>query len=85
MNVGFYYMANAAGRLVGTLLSGVIYQYLNFTWCLWMSAIFILLTSFVAFFLHPYVDAAAAVDPEENLKKLEVKRRDSLGSESASA
>ncbi len=26
MDVGFYYMANAAGRLMGTLLSGVTYQ-----------------------------------------------------------
>ena len=26
MDVGFYYMANAAGRLIGTLLSGVSYQ-----------------------------------------------------------
>lgn len=26
MDVGFYYMANAAGRLVGTLLSGLTYQ-----------------------------------------------------------
>jgi hypothetical protein len=26
MDVGFYYMANAAGRLLGTLLSGVSYQ-----------------------------------------------------------
>ena len=25
LNVGFYYMANAAGRLTGTLLSGVMY------------------------------------------------------------
>ena len=25
LNVGFYYMANACGRLVGTLLSGVMY------------------------------------------------------------
>jgi len=27
MDVGFYYMANAAGRLTGTLLSGLTYQY----------------------------------------------------------
>ncbi|CAK9113743.1 rRNA biogenesis protein RRP5 (Ribosomal RNA-processing protein 5) (U3 small nucleolar RNA-associated protein RRP5) (U3 snoRNA-associated protein RRP5), partial [Durusdinium trenchii] len=27
MTVGFYYMANAMGRLVGTMLSGVIYQF----------------------------------------------------------
>jgi hypothetical protein len=26
MDVGFYYMANAAGRLLGTLLSGLTYQ-----------------------------------------------------------
>ena len=26
LNVGFYYMANAAGRLVGTLLSGAVFQ-----------------------------------------------------------
>ena len=27
MNVGFYYMANAGGRLAGTVLSGVLYQW----------------------------------------------------------
>ena len=26
LNVGFYYMANAAGRLIGTLLSGVLFM-----------------------------------------------------------
>jgi hypothetical protein len=26
MDVGFYYMANAAGRLAGCLLSGLVYQ-----------------------------------------------------------
>jgi hypothetical protein len=26
MDVGFYYMANAAGRLIGTVLSGLTYQ-----------------------------------------------------------
>ena len=26
LNVGFYYMANAAGRLVGTLLSGAVFM-----------------------------------------------------------
>jgi hypothetical protein len=26
MDVGFYYMANAGGRLIGTLLSGLTYQ-----------------------------------------------------------
>ncbi len=42
MNVGFYYMANAGGRLAGTLLSGVLYQTLGLQACLWASAIFVL-------------------------------------------
>ena len=28
LDVGFYYMANAAGRLLGTLLSGIVFQFL---------------------------------------------------------
>lgn len=34
MDVGFYYMANALGRLIGTVLSGVIYQYYGLLACL---------------------------------------------------
>ena len=34
LNVGFYYMANAAGRLVGCLLSGLSYQFWGLTGCL---------------------------------------------------
>ena len=37
MNVGFYYMANAGGRLVGTLLSGVMFQLAGVVGCLWAS------------------------------------------------
>ena len=37
MNVGFYYMANAGGRLVGTLLSGIMFQVAGVTGCLWTS------------------------------------------------
>jgi predicted MFS family arabinose efflux permease len=33
-DVGFYYMANAAGRLVGTLFSGLIYQQYGLSACL---------------------------------------------------
>ncbi|EIC21781.1 organoarsenical effux MFS transporter ArsJ [Thiorhodovibrio frisius] len=42
MNVGFYYMANAGGRLIGTVLSGLIYQTQGLTGCLWWSAGFVL-------------------------------------------
>lgn len=34
LDVGFYYMANAAGRLISTLLSGLIYQHLGLAACL---------------------------------------------------
>ena len=40
MNVGFYYMANAGGRLAGTVLSGVMYQQTGLVGCLAMSAAF---------------------------------------------
>ncbi len=43
LNVGFYYMANAAGRLVGTVLSGWVYQTQGLVGCLLISSIFILL------------------------------------------
>jgi MFS family permease len=35
LNVGFYYMANAGGRLVGCLLSGLLYQVAGLAGCLW--------------------------------------------------
>ena len=35
LSVGFYYMANACGRLLGTLLSGVLYQRAGVIASLW--------------------------------------------------
>ena len=42
MDVGFYYMANASGRLIGTILSGIIFQFAGLTGCLWVSMLFLL-------------------------------------------
>jgi hypothetical protein len=42
MSVGFYYMANAGGRLAGTLLSGALYQWQGLEACLWASSILVL-------------------------------------------
>jgi len=42
LNVGFYYMANACGRLLGTLLSGVVFELAGFEGCVWGSAALIL-------------------------------------------
>lgn len=41
LNVGFYYMANAGGRLTGTLLSGIAYQTGGLLMCLAISAVFV--------------------------------------------
>lgn len=51
LNVGFYYMANAAGRLVGTLLSGVVFQLAGLVGCLWVSAGFVLLAGGISLLL----------------------------------
>ncbi|MGB0722489.1 MAG: organoarsenical effux MFS transporter ArsJ [Gammaproteobacteria bacterium] len=53
MNVGFYYMANAGGRLLGTVLSGALYQWGGLTLCLWASASFILMAMVLSLRLPP--------------------------------
>ncbi len=44
MDVGFYYMANAAGRLIGTVLSGLTFQIGGLPLCLATAAIMIALS-----------------------------------------
>jgi hypothetical protein len=46
MDVGFYYMANAAGRLLGTLLSGLSYQIGGIALCLALAAAMLVLNCF---------------------------------------
>jgi predicted MFS family arabinose efflux permease len=48
MDVGFYYMANAMGRLIGTLLSGWVFQVYGLEMCLWISALFITISAGIA-------------------------------------
>jgi predicted MFS family arabinose efflux permease len=59
MNVGFYYMANACGRLAGTVLSGVIYQWQGLTACLWTSAAFVLAAGLLSLLLPSEVTWSA--------------------------
>ncbi len=51
LDVGFYYMANAMGRLVGTVLSGWVYQVWGLTACLWISAAMLILTAIISLYL----------------------------------
>lgn len=48
LDVGFYYMANAMGRLIGTVLSGWLFQDYGLVMCLWVSAGFIFLTAAIS-------------------------------------
>lgn len=48
LDVGFYYMANAMGRLLGTVLSGWVYQIAGLTACLWISAAFVALAAIIS-------------------------------------
>ena len=45
LDVGFYYMANAMGRLVGTVLSGWVYQVAGLPACLLVSSVFVALAA----------------------------------------
>ncbi|UTW06068.1 organoarsenical effux MFS transporter ArsJ [Pseudomonas benzenivorans] len=48
LDVGFYYMSNALGRLLGTLLSGWVYQAHGLPACLWVSSAFVLLAALIS-------------------------------------
>lgn len=67
LSVGFYYMANAAGRLLGTLLSGVLYQLGGVSASLWGAVVLSGVAGVGALFLPPVAssvswDAAAESD-----------------------
>nr|WP_283107267.1 organoarsenical effux MFS transporter ArsJ [Shewanella marinintestina] len=55
LDIGFYYMANAMGRLIGTILSGWVYQQAGLAACLFISAGMLFLTFIISFKLprHP--------------------------------
>jgi predicted MFS family arabinose efflux permease len=55
LDVGFYYMANALGRLIGTLLSGWVYQVAGLEACLWVSTGFIALAALISLALPKQV------------------------------
>jgi len=48
VDVGFYYMANATGRLIGTILSGWVFQKWGLEACLWCSTGFVLLSTLIS-------------------------------------
>lgn len=64
LNVGFYYMANAGGRLAGCFLSGALFQIGGLAGCLWGTVVFAAAAAAIALALprralHPEKRAAA--------------------------
>ncbi|MEM6709309.1 MAG: organoarsenical effux MFS transporter ArsJ [Pseudomonadota bacterium] len=66
LDVGFYYMSNAAGRLTGTLLSGGLYQLAGLPACLLGTLLFLGAASLIARLLPP-VGTPVAPSPELRL------------------
>ncbi|MCK5532263.1 MAG: MFS transporter, partial [Halopseudomonas aestusnigri] len=62
LDVGFYYMSNAAGRLLGTLLSGWIYQQYGLVACLWLSAVLVLAAGLISLALPEAATRPARCD-----------------------
>lgn len=67
LDVGFYYMSNAAGRLIGTVLSGWVYQAYGLGACLWVSSVMLALAVVFAVPLprHPRRSDSAGASPGE--------------------
>jgi predicted MFS family arabinose efflux permease len=63
MDVGFYYMANAAGRLLGTLLSGLTYQIGGLPLCLGTAALLLGLNVLGVWFLQAEREPPAKTTP----------------------
>ncbi|MDX6620636.1 MAG: transporter, family, 1-arseno-3-phosphoglycerate exporter [Gaiellales bacterium] len=64
MNVGFYYMSNAGGRLAGTVLSGALYEWRGLTACLWASVAFVVLAGVISLLLPTARSAGHATTGE---------------------
>lgn len=60
LDVGFYYMANALGRLLGTVLSGWVFQVAGLGACLWISAILVALAAVVSAALPGRLEAGVS-------------------------
>jgi predicted MFS family arabinose efflux permease len=48
LDVGFYYMSNAMGRLIGTVLSGWVFQVFGLEACLWISSAFVIFAALIS-------------------------------------
>ncbi len=64
LDVGFYYMANAMGRLIGTVLSGWLFQAYGLSACLLVSTIFICLAALMSIGLPRHQESNSSLRSE---------------------
>jgi MFS family permease len=62
LDVGFYYMSNAAGRLLGTVLSGWVFQMYGLGACLWVSSAFVLAAALISVALPRHAKIAQTTE-----------------------
>ncbi|MCC5853508.1 MAG: organoarsenical effux MFS transporter ArsJ [Alkalimonas sp.] len=60
LDVGFYYMANAMGRLIGTVLSGWLYLHAGLAACLWVSSALLVATVLISLALPKHRTVASS-------------------------
>jgi len=77
-DVGFYYAANALGRLIGTVLSGALYQLGGLTACLGGSALMLGLC-WILCLLLPARAAQEAAEPQSAASKFTMKSSGTFG------
>lgn len=65
LDVGFYYMANAMGRLIGTILSGWVFQVAGLATCLAISAVFVAMAALISMALPRHPPTAIKLDSGE--------------------
>ena len=59
LDVGFYYMANASGRLLGTVLSGAVFQAGGLVPCLWIAAALVVAAALISLALPRHRSSGA--------------------------
>ncbi|WP_426415495.1 organoarsenical effux MFS transporter ArsJ [Aestuariirhabdus sp. LZHN29] len=64
LDVGFYYMANAMGRLVGTVLSGWLFQEYGLAVCLLVSSLFLGVAAVISLWLPRHNGKPMPVTPK---------------------
>lgn len=68
LNVGFYYMANACGRLLGCLLSGVLFQFAGLQGCLLGTFAFAVVAAVLSFGLPRASESGDLLVARSNLR-----------------